>query len=104
MKVKDFRARISAMMGEIQTIVNESGDIARYLARKYARDGEARNAVSRGIREIQHLKGYLAYYGARSDNEECDQAMLDVITHCEEILRKRHETLAHLRHLKAQCP
>ena len=103
MKVKDFRARISAMMGEHQAIVNEAGEISRYLARKYARNDEAGAMVSRGVSAIRELKQILICYESRSDTEECDPHTQGLLAHRENILQGHYETLAHLRRLKLQA-
>ena len=103
MKIKDFRARISAMMGEHQAIVTEAGEISRYLARRYARDGEARAMVSRGAGAIRELKKILICHESLSDTEECTPYTQDLLARRESTLQGHYETLAHLRHLKRQA-
>ena len=103
MKIKDFRARISAMMGEHQAIITEAGEISRYLARRYARDGEARAMVSRGVSHIRELKKILILYESRSNTEECEPYTLGLLARHERILQSHYDTLAHLRYLKLQA-
>ncbi len=97
MTIKDYLARLTAMIQEHMAIMREAQKVVATLKRKHRNIWDANDMIPRGNSEIQMLRQAFLGYEHRSSSDECTSDMMQVLAHYEERLKERYKQLEYVK-------
>ena len=97
MTIKDYLARLTAMIQEHMAIMREAQKVVATLKRKHRNIWEASDMIPRGNSEIRMLRQAFFGYEHRSSSDECTSDMLGQLAHFEERLQGRYRQLEYVK-------